>query len=146
MKNREKYKNELIKVIKEEGDLCNFMKNHEVFRMIGKDIESYCEIDCVACGTALQIWLDEEFEEPTKPEVDWSKVMVDTLVRVRDNESEEWTLRYFKGLEEEGYINRFQTWVDGATSKTAYGEYEDWPYCELVEDEDNGKKTFDFDK
>lgn len=136
MKNREKYKNELMDVIKTDGRVCGFVKNHEVFRMLGKDWESFCSMDCIACGTALQLWLDEEYEEP---EVDWSNVPVDTLVRVRDREEEEWTLRYFKGIEEEGYINRFQTWVDGATSITTYGEYENWPYCELVGDEFDGK-------
>lgn len=136
MKNREKYKSELIKVIKEEGDMCNFMKNHEVFRMIGKDIESYCEIDCVACGTALQLWLDEEYTELPKPEVDWSKVPVDTLVRVRDDKSDEWKLRYFK-IFKGGYYSPFETWGDGATSVTAEGYTEQWKQCELVEDEDN---------
>lgn len=139
MKNREKYKNELMDVIKTDGMICGFVRKHEVFRMFGKDLKCYCEMTCVTCGTALQLWLDEEYEEPSKPEVDWDTVPVDTLVRVRDLNSEEWTLRYFKGLEEEGYINRFQTWVDGATSKTAYGEYENWTYCELVEDEFDGK-------
>lgn len=134
MKNREKYKNELIDVIKTDGRICEFVKKHEVSQMIGKDFESYCEMYCIACGTALQLWLDEEYEEPEEPEVDWDNIPVDTLVRVRDREEQEWTLRYFKGIEEEGYINRFQTWVDGATSKTAYCEYEDWKYCELVEE------------
>lgn len=144
MKNREKYKNELMDAIKKDGNICEFMINHGVSQMFGKDMESFCgETECTSCTTALNLWLDEEYEEP---EVDWSNVPVDTLVRVRDREEQEWTLKYFKGLEEEGYINRFQTWVDGATSKTAYGEYEDWTYCELVEDEDNGKKTFEFDK
>ena len=134
MKNREKYKNELIDVIKTDGRICEFVKKHEASQMIGKDFESYCEMYCIACGTALQLWLDEEYEEPEEPEVDWDNIPVDTLVRVRDREEQEWTLRYFKGIEEEGYINRFQTWVDGATSKTAYCEYEDWKYCELVEE------------
>lgn len=136
MKNREKYKNELRDVIKTDGRMCGFVKKHEVSQMFGKDMESYCEMDCIACATALQLWLDEEYEEP---EVDWSKVPVDTLVRVRDREEQEWTLMYFKGIEGEGYINRFQTWVDGATSKTSYGVYKNWTYCELVDDEDNGK-------
>ena len=57
---------------------------------------------------------------------------------MRDREEQEWTLMYFKGIEEKGYINRFQTWVDGATSKTAYGVYKNWTYCELVKDENNG--------
>lgn len=119
-----------------DGRICGFMINHGVSQMFGKDTESFCgETDCQSCPTALNLWLDEECEEPPKPEVDWRKVPVDTLVRVRDClEDEDWTLRYFKGLEEEGYINRFQTWVDGATSKTAYGDYENWVYCELVED------------
>lgn len=134
MKNREKYKNELIKAIKTDGNMCGFVKNHGVAKMLGKDIESLCEMDCISCGTVLQIWLDEEYEEP---EVDWDNVPVDTLVRVRDREEQEWTLMYFKGIEGEGYINRFQTWVDGATSKTAYGVYKNWTYCELVEDDDN---------
>ena len=134
MKNREKYKNELIKAIKECGNLCEFIKKHEVYRMIGKDLESLCEIDCVACGTALQLWLDEEYKEPPKPEVDWSKVPVDTLVRVREREDEEWLLRYFKGINENHLRRRYEAWESGATSKTASGKYLCWNYCELVED------------
>lgn len=112
-------------------------EKHGVSKMFGKDMESFCgEAGCASCTTALQLWLDEEYEEP---EVDWDNVPVDTLVRVRYLKDKDWTLRYFKGLNEEGYANRFQTWVDGATSKTAYDEYESWTYCELVEDEDNGK-------
>lgn len=136
MKNREKYKNELIEVIKKDGNICEFMIKHGVSQMFGKDTESFCvETECTSCTTALQLWLDEEYEEPPKPEVNWNNVPVDTLVRVRDLKSQDWTLRYFKGIGEEGYANRFQTWVDGATSKTAYDEYESWTYCELVEDE-----------
>lgn len=133
MKNREKYKDELTGVIKADGRICGFMKHHDVFRMIGKDWESFCEMDCIACGTALQLWLDEEYEEP---EVDWAKVPVDTLVRVRDLESEEWILKYFKGIDEEVPESRFMAWDDGATSKTAYGNYTHWVRCELVEVED----------
>ena len=136
MKNREKYKNELMDIIKMDGRICGFVKKHDVYRMIGTGWESFCEMDCIACGTALQIWLDEECEEPPKPEVDWSKVPVDTLVRVRDLESEEWILKYFKGIDEEAPECRFVAWDDGATSVTAYGNYTHWTFCELVEDED----------
>ena len=137
MKNREKYKNELMDVIKLDGRICGFMKKHDVFRMIGTDWESFCEMDCIACGTALQIWLDEEYEEP---KVDWNNVPVDTLVRVRDREEQEWTLMYFKGISDYDRAHRFMTWCDGATSKTASGgDYVRWKYCELVEDEENGK-------
>ena len=134
MKNREKYKNELIEVIKKDGKLCEFVKKHEVFRMFGKDSKSYCKMTCVTCGTALQIWLDEEYKEP---EVDWGKVPVDTLVRVRDGEYEKWRLRYFCGFFDYDSL-KYATWNGGKTSKTADGtfDYTPWRYCELVEDED----------
>lgn len=137
MKNREKYKNELMDVIKMDGRICGFVKNHGVFRMIGTDWESFCgAIDCHCCNTILDLWLDEEYEEP---EVDWAKVPVDTLVRVRDREEQKWTLRYFKGISDYDRAHRFMTWCDGATSKTAFGEdYVRWKYCELVEEEEDG--------
>lgn len=151
MKNREKYKNELMDVIKKYGHVCEFMIKHDVSQMFEKDMESFCrETECQSCTTALQIWLDEEYEEPPKPEVDWDSVPVDTLVKVRDDEDDEWVLRYFKCFSgtpsayPPGYY--YDVWSLGATSVTAEWDTERWRYCELVEDEDNGKKTFDFDK
>lgn len=161
MKNREKYKNELMDVINKDGNICEFMINHDVSQMFGKDMESFCrETECQSCTTALQLWLDEEYEEPPKPEVDWSnvpvdtlvrvrddeeepevdwgKVPVDTLVRVRDDEDEYWILRYFKGINDNHLRQRYEAWKSGETSKTANGEYLCWNYCELVEDENDG--------
>ena len=137
MKNREKYKAKIIKMIL-EGNTCDFMEDFVFPQYVDdkEDCEGYCQSrSCERCSKLFAFWLEDEYIEPSKPKVDWSKVPVDTLVRVRDClEGEEWTLRYFKGLDEEGYASRFQTWVDGVTSKTAYGEYENWNYCELVED------------
>lgn len=137
MKNREKYKNELIETIKTDGRICEFIINHGVSQMFGKDWESFCEMDCIACGTALQIWLDEEYEEP---EVDWDKVLVDTLVRVRDYEDDEWLLRYFKCFSRTPSACQpgrdYEVWALGATSVTAEGDTEHWKYCELVEDKE----------
>ena len=135
MKNREKYKNELMDVIKEDGMVCEFVKKHEVYRMFENDANSYCKMACATCSTALNLWLDEEYEEP---EVDLDNVPVDTLVRVRDREDEEWILRYFKGINEDSLRHRYEAWESGATSKTAKGKYLCWNYCELVEDEDDG--------
>ena len=134
MKNREKYKNELMDVIKEDGRLCGFVKKHGLFRMIGTNWENYCgAIDCHCCNTILDLFLDEEYE------VDWNKVPVDTLVRVRNKESEDWRLMYFKELRTDYVFKRHITWKDGKTSKTAEGDCVGWQYCELVEDEDDDK-------
>lgn len=133
MKNKEKYKNELVDVIKNDGRLCGFVKKHEVFRMFGKDSKSYCKMTCVDCGTALQLWLDEEYTEPPKPEVDWDNVPVDTLVRVKNDKSTKWLLRYFKAYEH-GELAPYLTWTNGATSVTSGGFLEQWTYCELAEE------------
>lgn len=132
MNNREKYKNELIEVIKKDGKICEFVKKHEVFRMFGKDSKSYCKMTCVTCGTALKLWLDEEYEEP---KVNWYNVPVDTLVRVRDSLDEDWKLAFFKGFYPHKEF-KFATWANAETSKTG-DVYEMWMFCELVEDEDN---------
>ena len=142
MKNREKYREEIIKAIKSR-ETCEFMNDTVIPEFIGSktDLKCICEIgDCRACLIQFALWLDEEYKEPPKPEVDWSKVPVDTLVWVRDYKSDEWTLRYFKGFSRTpsayppGYD--YEVWALGATSVTAEGDTEHWRYCELVEVED----------
>ena len=145
MKNREKFREELAGVIKKSllarhpgSDVCGFIKDKVWPSFLTKEeiAGGRCgnNIFCDDCTKAFVFWLDEEYEEH---KVDWNKVPVDTLVRVRDLESEEWILKYFKGIDEEAPECRFEAWDDGATSVTAYGNYTHWTYCELVEDEDN---------
>lgn len=134
MKNREKYREQILEWAVAPGrDICDF-KRKEVLAHFGK--EGCDGISCPWCAIMLDLWLDEEYEEP---EVDWNKVPVDTLVRVRDREEQEWILMYFKGISDYDRAHRFMTWCDGATSKTACGgDYVRWKYCELVEEEDDG--------
>ena len=138
MKNREKYKEEIIKAIKSR-ETCEFMNDTVIPEFIGSKTDSkcICEMgDCRACLIRFTLWLDEEYTDHPKPEVDWSKVPVDTLVRVRDFDDQEWILRYFKGINDRNAMRRYSAWESGATSKTANGKYLCWKYCELVEDED----------
>lgn len=135
MKNREKYKNELLESINKNGRLCDFVKNHGVFRVLGRVDECSC-VYCSSCAVLLQLWLDEECEECEEPKVDWDNVPVDTLVRVRDNDNEEWVLQYFKGIDKNRENLKYMAWSYGATSATAQGNSVHWQYCELVEVED----------
>lgn len=138
MKNREKHREEIIKAIKSR-ETCEFMNDTVIPEFIGSKTDSkcICEMgDCRACLIRFTLWLDEEYMEPPKPEVDWGKVPVDTLVRVRDYEDKEWRLRYFKGIDNR-HTDRFLVWGCGATSVTAEGDYTNWKYCELVEEEDD---------
>lgn len=135
MKNREKYREELIKSARtpeERLNVCEFIRINVLPHFGAEDCVG---VNCAWCKFLVDLWLDEEYEEPPKPEVDWGKVPVDTLVRVRNHESKEWRLRYFKGIDD-SRSDRFMVWECGATSVTAEGDYTNWRYCELVEDED----------
>lgn len=88
-------------------------------------------IDCIRCSMLQMLWLLEEYEEP---EVDWSKVEVDTPILVKNVEQEHWYKRYFAGYKN----GKVSAWVNGATSWTALDEDDDytWNYAKLAEEED----------
>lgn len=81
-------------------------------------------------GEALN-WLFSEYKEP---EVDWSKVKVDTPILVKDTKDGEWIKRYFAKFEG----GQIYAWGDGATSWTANDECDAtyWKYAKLAESED----------
>lgn len=144
MKNREKYRDEIVEVIKEDNvtneKMCCFAKDNIIPRFVSEEVmeRSVCGgMTCHTCSKLFALWLDEEYEEPPKPEVDWSKVPVDTLVRVRDREDDPWKIQYFKGFDEvNNSVYKYSVWDNGRTSRTAEGLSMRWKYCELVEDED----------
>ena len=135
MKNREKFRKEIIKSARtpdERLNVCEFIRINVLPHFGARDCNA---VNCAWCKFLVDLWMDAEYEEPPKSEVDWGKVPVDTLVRVRDHESEEWRLQYFKGIDDSS-TDRFMVWECGATSVTAKGDYTNWKYCELVEVED----------
>lgn len=76
-------------------------------------------------------WLFSEYKEP---EIDWSKVKVDTPILVRENEDEEWNKRYFAKFE----YGIVYYWGGGTTSWTADGEEDVCyrKYAKLAESEE----------
>ena len=124
MKNFEKYIDELIK---ENGEICGFVNKYLL-----KD-KSDCFLtdwSCQECRVKLFRWLNEEY----KPQIDWSKVPVDTPVIVSNGGS------FFKNRHFAGFnaINDrcFATFAEGKTSFTANGALEHWLKCELARPED----------
>ena len=77
------------------------------------------------------LWLLEDYKEP---EVDWSKVEVDTPILVRDYEGQEWARGYFAKYEN-GII---YTWDFGHTSWTELNDENvtGWNFAKLAESED----------
>lgn len=131
MKNYEKYVNK----IKEYGgnNFCSMFVEPHILKSIGL---SCGDLTCGACRVLQLVWLTEG-GDPKEPEIDWSKVEVDTPVLVRDNENNEWRRFYFAKYEN-GLV---YTWVAGATSWTAKGNMYKWRFAKLAESEDKCEKT-----
>lgn len=124
MKNYEKYADEIREYIG-ENFCADFVKPH-ILKSRGCTNTS-----CDQCKMLQTIWLLEDYKEP---EVDWSKVEVDTPILVRRSDNEEWAKRYFAGYGD-GYI---YAWSDGCTSWTAYNNSDvtDWEFAKLAESEE----------
>lgn len=129
MLNIEKYRDELIKM--------GIIDTKKIAIRYGR--LSLCCFGCCGCdnpskedcGKQAEDWLFSEYKEP---EIDWSKVKVDTPILVRNNEDKEWVNRYFAKFAD----GKVYAWVSGATSWTVDDEYDVtfWKYAKLVESEE----------
>lgn len=128
MKNYEKYTDEIKNFGVKKSFCDNFIKPY-----ILKSPDCN-RMNCIACRMLQMIWLFEEYEEPKEPEVDWSKVAVDTPILVRDTENGEWVRRYFAKFED-GVVH---AWVNGNTSWTSEGLVNAWNFAKLAESEKGG--------
>ena len=123
MKNYEKYGRELKKY--RGGMFCDDYVKPDVLKL-KKDDE--CDHDCIRCLVLQMLWLLEEYEEPEKPEVDWSKVEVDTPILVKNSEDKMWRKRHFAEYKN----GNVYAWVDGQTSWTGADKIK-WKYAKLAE-------------
>ena len=126
MKNYEKYAEE-IREYKGINICSEFIKPHIL------EADNCNSVDCQRCAMLQMLWLLEEYEEPKEPEVDWSKVEVDTPILVRDYEGQEWVRRYFA----EYKCGTVYAWDVGRTSWTGDG-VTGWVYAKLAESGEGG--------
>lgn len=96
MKNYEKYAEEIKNYA--ERNFCRDFIRPNILK-INRDEPGCANRECSNCGMLQMIWLLEEYEEPKEPEVDWSKVEVDTPIMVRNAENEEWEKSHFAKYE-----------------------------------------------
>ena len=127
MKNYEKYADEIRKYeVSKGGYFCNeFIMPY----ILKKD--SCAGIGCEHCHILQMIWLLEDYEEPKEPEVDWSKVEVDTPILVGEQEGAEWVKRHFAKYEG----GNVYVWNNGRTSWTEHDVIA-WKYAKLAESEE----------
>ena len=124
MKNYEKYA-EKIREYKGR-DFCKDFVKPNILKS-----DSCDGLACGPCYMLQTIWLLEEYEEP---EVDWSKVEVDTPILVRTVEGADWVKRNFAKYEG-GMV---YVWNNGKTSWTALDNecVTPWQYAKLAESEE----------
>lgn len=128
MKNREFYQNKIL-----NGEYKNFCRDFMkaiVLKHYGKECcgEEY-GVKCSECIMLRSFFMEEEHEEP---EVDWSKVPVDTPILVRNSPQNNWAKRHFAKYEN----GKVYAWSNGYTSFSAGNEhnYNDWNEAKLAED------------
>lgn len=120
MLNIEKYGEQLNAT---NGDYCDFME--KVVKIPG-----FCSGSCQRCRAMLFEWLGKEYKAP---QIDWSKVPVDTPVIVREKSGLE-RKRHFSKYEK--YYNEpFFCFNDGKTSFTGNNTTQ-WDNCRLAREED----------
>lgn len=85
-----------------------------------------CLLDGGCTRIPLASWLNAEYVEP---QIDWSKVAVDTPILVKECETDGWVRRYFAKYKN-GKIFAF---VSGSTSWTSDGSMFPWKYGKLAE-------------
>ena len=127
MKNYEKYADEI-----REYKGINFCKDFIKPNILKS--EGCGGLACAACYMLQTIWLLEDYEEPKEPEVDWSKVEVDTPILVRTVEVAERLKRHFAKYEN-GLV---YAWKDSRTRWTSLydNEVTAWKYAKLAESEE----------
>ena len=120
MKNREKFKDELLERCT-SGDFDTFFDKY-ILPTYHRCTYSNTTFDKIMILTML--WLDEEYQEP---EVDWSNVKTDDPILV-SVDGQHWNHRHFAEYRD-GTVYAFK---DGATSWTTKLKTE-WPYAKLAE-------------
>lgn len=128
MTNFEKHLDECMDILAE--NLAFNTKKQELTTCI------HCKCDeCLFQGTCksggdlfreIREWLDEEYEEP---QMDWSKVAVDTKILVKNSENDKWYKRYFAKYED----SKVYTFFNGRTSWSVKDgdSYVCWEYAKL---------------
>lgn len=144
MLNIEKFEDELINMgvinpkimigFSKDGKLlnCRFAKCSDCKEILMAQLNiSKEEYYKESCRKNILKWLLSEYKEP---EIDWSKVKVDTPILVKDILKSEWIKRYFAKYEN----GRVYVWKEGKTSWSAVNELDvnSWKYAKLAESEE----------
>ena len=132
MKNRDKFAKEIMDIACAGGSVAFDKKANKVTACDDTHC-SNCAFSSssLSCRDEIKKWSESEYKEP---EVDWSKVPVDTPVLVKDNTSYTWIKRYF-AYYKNGIVH---TYGGGTTSWSVDKNATNpgWKYAKLANEED----------
>ena len=125
MKNKEKYIDDIIEVMKDCSKECTFRAE----KML-KSKDGICSKEigyCDECDVRFYQWLEEEYEPP---KVDWKSVPANTIIEVRDDEHLSWVKRAFVFYNE----NSDYPYVCIGNATSNYSLAISWKYARLLEE------------
>ena len=133
MKNREKFENEIMDIACSGYSVAFDKKSNKLTQCSNTSCENCAFNSSISsCRDKCKKWSESDYKEP---EVDWSKVPVDTPVLVSDSERIDWYKRYFLKYKD-GMV---YTYSCGATSWSSDGYEVPWEYAKLANEEDISK-------
>lgn len=119
------YLEKLIKISNEEN--CNYENDCNTCSHNLTSCASIVEIANMGVANHIKGVMTFELSET---EIDWTKVEKDTLIEVRDSETDDWIKRYFSHY----HNGQVFAYSNGCTSKTET-LVSPWEYARLVEDD-----------
>ena len=125
MLNKEKYAKEILDIVCSGNDIGK--RNGHLYPCANINC-SDCEFnkcDTSVCNEEFTKWANSEYKEP---EIDWSKVPVDTPIYVWDSDSNTYK-RHFAGYANDKII----AFTDGATSWSNDGYKTEWNHAQIKE-------------
>ena len=130
MTNYEKYKDELIKKAIIKTSIAVDIHTNKMVDCYTIPCED-CKFNTCCNKRGKEEWLDSEYVESKKEEVDWAKVLIDTKVLV-SSDGVTWYKRYFAGvLCETGCPQVFANGADNWSNSFT----ESWKYIKLYEED-----------
>lgn len=121
------YLEKLIKISNEEN--CNYESDCNTCSYSLTSCASIVEIANMGVANHIKDVMTFELSET---ETDWTKVENDTLIEVRDSETDDWVKRYFSHY----HNGQVFAYSNGCTSKTET-LVSPWDYARLVEDDND---------
>lgn len=130
MLNKEKYAKEILDIVCKTSEMPAIVKNKPISCDDAHcdECKFYNEYNESSCNASFIKWANSEYKEP---EIDWTKVPVDTPVYVKDRNDNSWRKRYFCKFDIDNGL--YYCYSDGGTSWSSDKDTCQWMQCKVAE-------------